>query len=154
MVLAEYLADPERVCNPDLPQPQPENVTTDNPRLMAVFRPQAWRNDQAIDVDHPVRFDATAKILQRSAEAIRDFKHNNYDSDDLAEDLPARNRHDGPFEVDVDLDAWLEGHGIMDRKALTEEQWAEIRQRYGLQPAAREVRDDKAAVAARRTDEL
>ena len=103
----------------------------DNPRLMALFRPQAWRNDLAIDIDSPVWFDATTKVLDFPVEAIRAFRHNDYDSDDLAEDLPERQSHPGPFEVDLDLDAWLEEHGIAERESLTEERWAEIRQLYG-----------------------
>ncbi len=115
-----------------------EDAETPVPRLMAVFRPQAWRNDQTIDIDSPVRFDATAKILQFRIDEIRDFQSNNYESDELAEDLPARQAHaGGPFEVDVDLDAWLEAHGVDDRASMTAERWAEIRRLYAPRPAAR-----------------
>ncbi len=123
---------------PNNQQPRSASMA-DNPRLMAVFRPQAWRNDQAIEIDQPVRFDATEKLLQLPAEAIRDFKHNNYDSDDLAEDLPERQTHSGPFEVDVDLDAWLETHGVTARENLPEERWAAIRRLHGWQPVARDA---------------
>ncbi len=110
-----------------------------HPQLMAVFRSQAWVHDQALDIDHPIRFDATAKILRLSAEEIRNFKHNNYDSDTLAEDLPVRKDHTEPFEIDTDLDAWLEAYGVAGREKLPDERWEEIRQLCGPQPATREV---------------
>ncbi len=115
-------------------------IMADNPRLMAVFRPQAWVNDQAIDVNQPVEFDATEDILRLSAAAIRAFEYNSYESDYLVEDQPASQDHSGPFEVDVDLDAWLKEHRVMDRKALSRAQWWEIRQRYRPQTTSGEGR--------------
>ncbi len=118
-------------CIPE-PEEEPDLVAEEEspPRLTAVFRPQAWRNDQAIDIDHSVRFDATAKILRLSAGEIRSFRYFGDESDALAEDLPARKDHTGPFEVDVDLDIWLEEHGVEDRRSITDAQWEAIRAIY------------------------
>ncbi len=102
------------------------------PKLTATFRPQVWRHDHTIDIDDEVQFDATPAILLLTAAAIRDFRHNNYDSDYLADDLPAMKEHCGPFEVDVDLDEWLDENGVEDRYIITDEQWESVKKKYGL----------------------
>lgn len=90
---------------------------------IATFRPQAWINDYAADIDKPVQFDATLNILALTLEEFKNFKENSYDSDSLADDLPERENHSGPFEVDVDVDTWLEQNGFPERNALTITDW-------------------------------
>ena len=80
--------------------------------LIARFRPQAWVDNHAVDTDGAVNFDATARLLELPLEAIQQFKENNYDSDYLAGELPERQSHRGPFEVDTDIDCWLEENGV------------------------------------------
>lgn len=89
-------------------------------RLMATFRPQVWQRDNLLNIDGVVEFDATAEFLQLTLRAIKQFKEHDYDSDRLAESLPARQEHTGPFEVDVDIDAWLAAHGVPGRQSMTQ----------------------------------
>lgn len=103
------------------------------PLLLASFRPQVWVNDYAVDNGSQVVFDATATFLSRDLGAIHAFKENDYDSDYLAEDLPERDNHGGPFEVDVDVDAWLEKNGFLDgREGLSEDDLRTLRIRFGV----------------------
>ncbi len=104
------------------------------PRLEATFRPQQWvGEDHLCDLfDQKVNFDATDVFLKLSLEQIKGFKENDYDSDDLAEDLPERQEHNGPFEVDVDINVWLYENGIEDRAAMTQEQLDQLREKYNV----------------------
>lgn len=102
--------------------------------LYATFRPQEWQGDYAVDVAGAVQFDATAKFLSLPLDRIQSFLENNYDSDDLASELPERQEHGGPFEVDTDIDAWLEANGLEERESLTQEQLDMLRERYGVTP--------------------
>jgi hypothetical protein len=103
------------------------------PRIIATFRPQAWINDHAVDIDGKVEFDATEKFLSLSSETIASFKFNNYDSDVFAEDLPQWIDHQGPFEVDLELsvDDFFSVHGL-DRNQLTKAQLDKLRVEYGV----------------------
>lgn len=113
------------------------------PRLIATFRPQAWvgpKKDNLAEAGPPVEFDVTDEILKLSRIGLRRFKENNYDSDDLASDLPERRAHAGPFEVDVDIDAWLEELGFPERKLITTPQWEQVKAMFPPPPAeARKV---------------
>jgi len=110
------------------------------PRLMATFRPQAYIRGDAVDIDGAVEFDATDEALDLDWDVIRDFEYHAYDSDHLADSLPERNAHGGPFEVDVDLDAWLELLGVPDRSELTEDAWKAIQAKYSrLSPELRMI---------------
>src|SRR5690606_8390732 len=103
------------------------------PRLMAHFRPQAWVGDNATDIDDGhADFDATEKFLSLSLEEITGFEENNYDSDHLSIGLPEREAHNGPFEVDTNIDEWLEENGIEDRSAMTQEQLDQLRTKYSV----------------------
>ena len=102
------------------------------PRLIATFRPQAWINKRAVDIDGAVKFDATEEILGLGWVAVRDFAYHNYDSDHLSSNLAERETHGGPFEVDVDLDEWLTALGVQDRSEMTEIDWAVICTAYRL----------------------
>ena len=98
------------------------------PRLVAHFRPQVWVDDEAVAAAGAVEFDATEKLLSLSLKEIQLFKENDCDSDALAEDLLERIEHHGPFEVDVDVNGWLEKSGF-DRATLTREQLEDLRRR-------------------------
>lgn len=105
-----------------------------HPRLMATFRPQAWQNDYAINIDSPVDFDATEALLRRSLKDIKAYKEHDYSSDYLAgeSNLRAAEEHDGPYEVDCDVDSWLEENGIEDRSKMTEADLKLLRERFGV----------------------
>lgn len=98
--------------------------------LTATFRPQASINDNCVDVDGKFDFDITEQILKKTPEEIKAFEENNYDSDSLADDF---NDHDGPFEVDTDLDAWFEEQGVEGgRKNLTWDDLNRLRKKFGI----------------------
>lgn len=102
-------------------------------RLMAIFRRQVWVNDETMDTEDPIEFDATLKFLVLPLTGIRSFREHDYDSDYLAEGLPEKVEWTGPFEVDVDVDGWLEKNGIPDgRKSLTQEDLDRLRKEYGV----------------------
>lgn len=100
------------------------------PRLTATFRPQEiLTNGTVIDSGTPVVFDATDALLSRTLEEIRTFQNHDYDSDSLADDLD--HPHNGPFEVDVDLSAWLVANGLSgETLALTEADLGMLRARF------------------------
>lgn len=93
---------------------------------MAVFRPQAWIKDWATDIDGRVEFDATETFLRLPLPEIRRFREHHYSSDALAEDLPARREHSGPFEVDASPQQWLRRQGL-DIEVLTDSQLQRLR---------------------------
>lgn len=101
-------------------------------RLTATFRPQVWINDCTQPAGDEVVFDATRQFLSLPLEKIRSFRENDYDSDYLATDLPARIAHDGPFEVDTAIDEWLEECGYFDRQHLTQHQLNDLRMAFGV----------------------
>lgn len=102
-------------------------------RLIAEFRPQSEVGKRLVNLPS-TKFDATDAFLSLRIDEIKAFKHNNYDSDALSEGLCERKRHNGPFEVDVDVDAWLDLHGI-ERKSMTVDDLSSLRKKYPLRAA-------------------
>lgn len=102
--------------------------------LMATFRPQQWVSNYAHDLNENVEFDATKAFLSLSLKQVQSFQQNNYDSDELANDLQARKDHSGPFEVDVEIDYWLEQNGFPERKLLSENKLQQLRSIFGVSP--------------------
>ncbi len=97
-------------------------------RLIATFCPQVLINDRFLDIDDKEQFDATNAFLSLTNEQIRFFRENDYDSDNLADSLPKREEHNGPFEVDVNINQWLENNGFnCTRNELTDEQIESLR---------------------------
>lgn len=119
---------------------------SDLPRFRATFRPQVAYRDQVVNLEgHTVEFDATVALLSMTVAQLRRFETNNYDSDDLADDLPERQEHDGPFEVDCDdLNEFFAYHGL-PREILTGQQLQLLRAKYGVSP-----RQQKPAIAPHR----
>lgn len=105
--------------------------------LIATFRPQFWTGrDCLMPAGEPVQFDATATFLALSLEDIKSFRYNSYDSDGLACNLLARIGHSGPFEVDVNIDEWLEKNGVPDRSQMTENDLFRLRYELGIMQKA------------------
>lgn len=100
------------------------------PRLMATLRLQTdvERGKYIVNTGETFEFDATEALLEMPLERIRCFQENSYDSDELSEGHPERERHGGPFEVDVDIDEWLAQFDY-DRETLTQEQLDSLRAR-------------------------
>lgn len=66
------------------------------PRILAIFHPQAWINDYAVEIDGQRTIDVTERILampRAQALAIRDDQ---LESDHLLTD-EEMNHHSGPF---------------------------------------------------------
>ncbi|HWS28306.1 MAG TPA: hypothetical protein VN259_17225 [Xanthomonadales bacterium] len=72
------------------------------PSVKAIFRPQIWDNDYAVDLDDRTEFDCLPELLRMSAQEVRAMFNRGVDFDRLANGLPAREHHGGPFEVEVD----------------------------------------------------
>lgn len=105
--------------------------------LMATFRPQADQRGYCVDIDGEVEFDATWALLSRTPEEICNFRCYNEDSDRLAIDsnLPAWQEHTGPFEVDVELDEWLEEQGVEDgRRGISNFHLERLRKLFDWKP--------------------
>lgn len=103
--------------------------------LTATFQPQAWINENAIDIDGRKEFDATAAILRLNAQQIRELKDNSTTVDQIAEELPEFKLHTGaglPFKVSIvdALDQWLKDQGVPDRSVITDEEWSEFQKFY------------------------
>jgi hypothetical protein len=123
--------DPSLVPLRDALMKQYRRLRTKGLRLMATFRPQAWINNYAVDIDGAVTFDATDALLTLDLEGVRTFREHSEQSDRLADDLPARQVHSGPFEVDVDIDDWLDENGFEGgRNCLTDEVWRSLQERF------------------------
>lgn len=70
-------------------------------RILAVFIPEAWIGDNAVEIDGRVEFDVTDKILAMSEEERAELHDDDYPSDDLVPD-EIRDAHSGPFRVEVE----------------------------------------------------
>ena len=78
--------------------------SSEGPRVVARFQPQAWINDNAIDIDGAYEFDVTKQIQQMGREAALEIQDGDYSSDDLWHvhcDQHPGEHHDGPFRVTV-----------------------------------------------------
>jgi hypothetical protein len=74
--------------------------------IMATFCPERFQTaDRVVPDGRPVRFDVTEKLLLRGPVYIDNLRDRDFPTDDLADDLPARQEHDGPFRVEVKDDA-------------------------------------------------
>lgn len=98
----------------------PIAATSIDKRLFATFRPQAWINDQAVDIDGASRIDVTNKVLELSADEIRALP-DSPDNDFLAEGTAELDAHGGPYEVDVDAGDLCAFFGVADIDDLTDE---------------------------------
>jgi hypothetical protein len=73
------------------------------PRIVAKFRPQAWINDYAVDVDGGYDFDATELLLSWPWAQIMAIEDHSYTADAVWQDhyISIEHPHNGPFEVEV-----------------------------------------------------
>ncbi len=118
------------------------------PVLNAVFQPQQWINDYAMDCASAFEFDAAPAVLSLNAEQIRHVvkeasASSGRDLDLLAEAAnlvgAGDGQHDGPFCVRVDamdLADFLFDVGVTDLQALTDDNLDRIRVDYCAAPSA------------------
>lgn len=70
-------------------------------RILAVFQPQAWINDNATDIDGRVEVDVTTRVLGLSLERLQSLQDGRDSTDDLVYGTSAASEHNGPFTVTV-----------------------------------------------------
>lgn len=73
-------------------------------RIIATFIPQAWVDDESVDIDGWIDFDVTDQILSMGRDAALRITDNSYQSDDLwynHEVIPGVDPHNGPFRIQV-----------------------------------------------------
>lgn len=68
--------------------------------IRATFQAESGEHG-LFDLGKPVVFDVTEQILKMSPDEVDNFQDNDYPTDQLAEDLPQRQSHHGPFRVEV-----------------------------------------------------
>lgn len=73
-------------------------------QIPATFRPQTpWANNRTADIDGGgVPFNAMGNLIKMDLKEVQAMFASGRDFDRLADGLPARESHDGPFEVDID----------------------------------------------------
>lgn len=110
--------------------------------LNALFQPQTWVHDDAVDSGPAVEFDAGAALLSLDAASFRRVcqeirKPYGRDLDALAEAAGLvgddADQHDGPFSVSVesyDLADFLFELGVTDLDAVSDEDLARMRTEY------------------------
>lgn len=101
---------PGQVIRVSIP-PNEEQMLTEADRLLgeimrpsvrAIFVPQQWVDDEALEVDGRVAFDVARLFSEMTfKQALEALKPGGV-RDALADALPARRSHSGPFEVRVD----------------------------------------------------
>lgn len=100
------------------------------PRIVAVFRPQAWINDYACDVDGRKEFDCTLEILRMSVDEIHALRDDQDETDTLLPDR-VRGGHGGPFRIEVQeaIGKFFRALGFDE---VTEEAVQKARKLYGV----------------------
>ena len=76
-----------------------QGMNTTEKRILAIFQPQAWERDYAVDIDGRCEVDVTDKVLSLALDEIIGLDDDDYDTDDLV-DLRVLG-HNGPFYVTV-----------------------------------------------------
>ena len=69
--------------------------------IKAIFHPQWWINDYAVDAETPVEFDVTEKLLLKGPDYIDNLRDASYPADELAADLLEQQHHPGPFRIEI-----------------------------------------------------
>jgi hypothetical protein len=98
--------------------------------IMATFIPEAWINDYATEIDGKVPFDVTELVLSRGPDYMENLRDDDYPTDDLAEDVPERQAHGGPFRVEI-KEAAMEFLYADENEAEEEKRKKELRKERG-----------------------
>lgn len=72
---------------------------TRHKRIIAIFHPQAWINNYAVEVDGQMEIDVTEAVLELGKEKALALRDDQYETDDL---VIGRHDHTGPFWVEVE----------------------------------------------------
>lgn len=104
------------------------------PRLKATFQPEAWIGKIATPIDGAVDFDCTVSALRLyDAAALNRLDGGAGDNDDLADHLPERHAHSGPFEVTCAMGAVSAFFAANGFDNITDATLAAMRERYGVE---------------------
>lgn len=71
--------------------------------VWARFQPQAWINEDAVDIDGTRCFDVTMAVESLGREKALELKDNSREADELWHSYaePRGLEHDGPFRIEV-----------------------------------------------------
>jgi hypothetical protein len=70
--------------------------------IKAKFHPQRFKTAEKIEPDGPpIEFDVTEALLKLGPDYIDNLRDVHYPTDELADGLPERQAHDGPFAVEI-----------------------------------------------------
>lgn len=69
--------------------------------IRATFTAESYTLGGLVDIADPVAFDVTEQVLKMAPDEVDNFQDDDYPTDRLAEDLPQRRDHYGPFRVEV-----------------------------------------------------
>jgi hypothetical protein len=125
--------------------------------IKARFHPQRFRTADKIEPDGPpVEFDVTEVLLNQGPDYIDNLRDVHYPTDELADDLPERQAHDGPFAVEIKEAAMeflfaAENEAEAEKLAKAEREAAEAAKKHaagwGMSPER--LAEVEAATAAR-----
>ena len=77
--------------------------------IPATFRPQVWIEDNTLNLEHEMSFfNALPALISMELPAVIAMFEEDCDYDCLSSSQPAREAHDGPFEVDIEEAAVIE----------------------------------------------
>ena len=96
-------------------------------RIFAVFQPQAWSDDYAVDIDGREDVDVTDRVLNMTLDRIHSLQDYRDSTDDLVDGSMAAIEHDGPFTVCA-VDNVCEFFGVVEITSITEEMLQSARQ--------------------------
>lgn len=71
-----------------------------DPKIIAVFRPEVWQGDYAVEIDGRESFDVLPALMKMTFSELRNLLLADVEYDELADGLAARENHNGPFEVE------------------------------------------------------
>lgn len=79
--------------------------------IIALFQPQAWIDENAVDIDGKKEVDVTHRVLALSLTQIHGLKDYRNSTDDLVNATAVTIEHDGPFTVRA-VDSICEFFGV------------------------------------------
>ncbi len=68
-------------------------------KIIAVFHPEAWVNDYAVDSEDAFNIDVTERVLAMGKDAALKVQDNSDETDALVQGL---HKHRGPFGIEVE----------------------------------------------------
>lgn len=118
-------------------------------RILAIFQPQAWVDDCALDIDGQEEIDITEKVLALPLEKIHRLADQDLATDTVLYDQALE--HDGPNRVEV-AEQVCEFFAVSDLSSITEEQLLAERMAYQDVHSLRDGRPELALHGANQRD--